>query len=263
MINFLSFFRIFCLFLMLLVGVGSINACRSSRKNTHSTPANTTDLLTKKMGLNQLNSPWLSASLDVTAGDSKQEQSFSADMRLRTDSALWLSVYPNFGIKIEVARALITRDSVKVLDRFNKKYYVYGIDYLQRLTGYPLNFDLLQRVIVGSRLIDAPPTALDTLPNGAGFLLKSEDNTLHENVHIQSPQNTIKQIVMEDYFTEKILTIDFDDYQPLQQLLFARKRQVNIKSKTIYKANISFDELNIGKPLEMPFAVSGKYSRVE
>ena len=45
-------------------------------------------------------------------------QSFPANIRLKKDSVMWISV----AVGIEVGRALITQDSIFVIDRISRKY---------------------------------------------------------------------------------------------------------------------------------------------
>ncbi|MBK6890289.1 MAG: DUF4292 domain-containing protein [Sphingobacteriales bacterium] len=80
-----------------------------------------------------LNPDWFSAKAHITANGSQFNQSFNADIRLRTDSALWVSITAPI-IGIEVVRALITPDSARVLDRFNKNYHVYPLTELRHFT---------------------------------------------------------------------------------------------------------------------------------
>src|SRR5689334_18732406 len=53
----------------------------------------------------------LSAKASVQAIIGDQENSFNINLRLYTDSVIWISISPLLGI--EVARVLVTRDSVK------------------------------------------------------------------------------------------------------------------------------------------------------
>ena len=51
---------------------------------------------------------------------------------------------------IEGLRALITRDSVKILDKQNKLYTARSIGYLQEVSALPVNLSTLQDLIIGN-----------------------------------------------------------------------------------------------------------------
>ncbi len=55
----------------------------------------------------------------------------NAIIRMYRDSAIWISA--NAVLGIEALRVLITKDSVKVLNKLEKTYSARSVDYLQRL----------------------------------------------------------------------------------------------------------------------------------
>lgn len=257
--------------------VASIPACRpknnpsgnnkdnAADKNNDKSKLSATHILAEKIARNELKTKWLKANLAIDASDGKQSQSLNADMRLLRDSLIWLSAYPNLmGFKIEVARALITPDSVKVIDRFNKKYYAKSINYLQTFTGYPIDFATLQRIITGTRLMPdtALPNDIDTLTEG--FLLKTQQNTLNEQVLINTSDYTTKNILLIDDFTEYNIKLALDDYRTVAEKPFAYKRNITIQAPDLYQAQIELSDVEAGtKPLEMPFVVSNKYEKID
>ncbi|MDO8366977.1 MAG: DUF4292 domain-containing protein [Saprospiraceae bacterium] len=63
------------------------------------------------------------------------------------DSIMWLNI-KKFGL--EAARALVTRDSVFVLNRLEKTYSAQGLESLQRQYSLPAGFDLVQSLLLAS-----------------------------------------------------------------------------------------------------------------
>lgn len=61
------------------------------------------------------------------------------------DSVLWVNI-KKFGL--EAARALVTRDSVFVLNRLGKTYSARGLETLQRQYSLPAGFDLVQSLLL-------------------------------------------------------------------------------------------------------------------
>ncbi len=260
----------------LLLSILLLSAASCGKKNTANNNKNNDtnsnnkatlsamDIVSGKIANNELPTRWLKATLAIDASDGKQSQSLNADMRMLRDSIIWLSAYPNLmGFKVEVARALITRDSVKVIDRFNKKYYAKGIDYIQNIVGYPVDFTTLQRIIAGSRLLpNIAPNDVDTLSEG--YLLKTKQNTLQEQVLINTTNYTPLRIELNDDFAERDMKLELDDYRTLAGKPFAYKRTVTIHAPALYQAQIQLSDVEASPgPLEMPFAVSNKYERAD
>lgn len=75
----------------------------------------------------------------------------TANIRMKKDSLIWLSITPGMGI--EVLRAIVTPDSVKVINRLENKYEAYSISYINQKLGVDLNYYNLQNLLVGDMLL--------------------------------------------------------------------------------------------------------------
>ena len=74
--------------------------------------------------------------------------SFSGQIRMSKDKFIWLSIsVPILG---EAGRALITKDSVKILDRYNRRYMLTNFSYLQKFSSVPLSLAKLQDALMGN-----------------------------------------------------------------------------------------------------------------
>ena len=88
------------------------------------------------------------ASVDVhLPGDHK---SFKAQLRSVRDSAAWVSVVPALGI--EVARVLLTRDSLKLMDKVNDQYFVGDTTAAKARFGLQPSLALLQQALLGKAI---------------------------------------------------------------------------------------------------------------
>lgn len=86
--------------------------------------------------------------IGISVKNDEQTTNLYGSLKIKKDEFIWLSVsLPPFGI--EVARMLITPDSVKVLDQINKEFLVTDFSYLSKTIGFPLNFKVLQNVLSG------------------------------------------------------------------------------------------------------------------
>ena len=65
----------------------------------------------------------------------------------------------------EAVRALITKDSVKVLDRYNKRYLLTNFSYLQKFSSVPLSLDKLQDALIGNPTFKLKDATIDTSDN--------------------------------------------------------------------------------------------------
>jgi len=90
----------------------------------------------------------ISAKLDVSVLTEKENRSFKVNMRVEADSAIWMSITPALGI--EAARALVSEDSLKFIDKLSDKYYLGDYRALDSLFGYEAQYDFLENLLVGN-----------------------------------------------------------------------------------------------------------------
>ncbi len=75
----------------------------------------------------------------------------TANIRIKKDSVIWLSITPGMGI--EVLRAIVTPDSVKVINRLDNTYDAYSISYIKQTIGIDMDYYNLQNLLVGDMLL--------------------------------------------------------------------------------------------------------------
>ncbi|MDD2635193.1 MAG: DUF4292 domain-containing protein [Bacteroidales bacterium] len=100
------------------------------------------ELLDNQFEYNNLN---MRFSADFFIGDEKEE--FSGMIRMKKDTAIWISLR---SYNIEGARMLITKDSVKFINRLDKTYYSGGFLFLTHRFDMDLDYSMIQAIITNS-----------------------------------------------------------------------------------------------------------------
>ena len=129
-----------CLLLLLTLG-----GCKSSKKvgTVVSGAAKSQQVFFQAMEEQALHYQTLTARLGVEINlPNFQVNSTRVDLKMIKDSAFQLSVQPLLGI--EVFRLELSRDSIKVLDRMNKRYLAENYESLRAQTPIAFNFYNLQ-----------------------------------------------------------------------------------------------------------------------
>lgn len=93
---------------------------------------------------------YYSAKAGVDLKDSTGTKSFKAHVRCAMDSAAWISVIPALGI--EVARAVLSKDSLKVLDKLSDKYWVGDTAAAKKKFGLAPELSLFQQALLGQAI---------------------------------------------------------------------------------------------------------------
>ena len=103
--------------------------CRTNRVIVKPIKEKSPSFLTKRIEKNLFEYETLSFKSEVTVQMKDEKRSFKTNIRIKRDSAIWMSISPALGI--EVARAIFTTDSIKLVDKWNDQYYLGDYDYIK------------------------------------------------------------------------------------------------------------------------------------
>lgn len=100
------------------------------------------------LNTSDFNYNYLSSKAKVKINREGKDFSLTFNIRMQKDEKIWISVNAIGGI--EVARALLNKDSVRLLDRLNKQYIVKDYQFLSELLNTKIDFYLLQDLMIGN-----------------------------------------------------------------------------------------------------------------
>jgi len=152
--TYLSFGQRLLSLTLVVIVMSAMSACRKPKEVVRETPVKnrTAGYLLKRYAENKYDFDWLGMKVDASFGTEDNSDSFKATIRMRKDSAIWVSIVPALGI--EMIRVMITPDSLKYLSKIpeNKFYYTGGFDEIGRLIGIDFDFEMLQDLLVGNAI---------------------------------------------------------------------------------------------------------------
>ena len=101
----------------------------------------TADSIIKAIHFTDLGFKWFTARVSANTVIDSKSNSFNANLRIKRDSVIWMSISPGLGI--EVARVYITPDSLKFINRINNTYFKGDYRFLNSLLQIESNFQSL------------------------------------------------------------------------------------------------------------------------
>ena len=102
----------------------------------------------KKLQIEEFDFDYFTGKSKIEYIDENQNLQANANIRIKKDSIIWISVTPALGI--EMIRAIILDDSIHVIDRLNKTYYVYDFDSLSRKLHFNVDYKMIEAIIFGN-----------------------------------------------------------------------------------------------------------------
>jgi hypothetical protein len=183
---------------------------------------------------------------------------------MRRDSIIWVSASL---AGIEGVRAVLTRDSVRVINRLEKTYFSGGYDYLSKLLNVPVSFAQMQALLLGDYL----PAPTGTTPTVATEEAGRQRVTypLADVVieRLLQSGGRVQQLRVSDAATKRNLTVDYTDFRPLEEqaaMPFAHATFIQAQQPEagVATAAINYSKVNAGRErLAFPFSVPKGYKR--
>ncbi|WP_210514141.1 DUF4292 domain-containing protein [Hymenobacter terricola] len=194
------------------------------------------------------------------------KQGANLSLRMRRDSIIWVSA----GLAgFEGVRAVLTRDSVRVLNKLEKTYFSGGYDYLSKLLNVPVTFAQMQALLLGDYLPAPSGTTPKITNEDAGRQRVSYPlaDVMVERL-LQAGTGRVQQLKVSDDATKRNLTVDYSDFQPLDQvaLPFAHATFIQAQQPAagVVTAAINYTKVNVGRErLAFPFSIPKGYKRLK
>jgi len=186
------------------------------------------------------------AKIEVIEGDNKTD--FTANFRIRNDSAIWISISPALGV--EVARMLLTRDSIHVIDRFDKKHY--GRDYIffKPYTSLPIDLSTIQNLISGNPLF--LQNNYDTRITDSLITLVSTGQDHFDSLVVTRDFLPLNQFISDSAGSLFTSNEEYDiQYTPPFSLL----RRITLLHPKRMEIRITFSRIKLNEPVDLPFKV--------
>ncbi len=237
----------------------------------------TSKALTKNLKQKELAFKWIYAKADVKTFIDGEDQNLDIRIRGRKDSAIWIQIQA-VGL-IDIAKLLITRDTVKMVVYLKKQYFVGDFNYINQLLNADLDFDLLQAALFGNSAdFDDDDSKLKPAADRANchYLLSTERK--RKLKRITSGQDSLKrsmQTMTLDPETYKILNNDFvdvntnrkfsasySDFTAIDSVFAPHHVNIDISAEKQINLKINYVRIEINQPQKMPLNIPKNYDRL-
>lgn len=192
--------------------------------------------------------------------DEKQSQSVSADIRIKKDEAILVSI--RF-VGITMAKALITPARVSYYDKLNKQYFDGDYELLSRWLGTELDYAKVQNMLIGR--------AMDNLKQGnykAGlesglYKLSSKKGDITKMFLFEGSNYLLKnQVISQEGVEPRSVNVSYPAH--VEHAKATLPANINIEAVQSDKINIevNYNNVTFDEDLSFPYEVPGGYERI-
>lgn len=184
----------------------------------------------------------------------------TAYIHIQKDSLIWVSLVGALGI--EGVRLLITKDSVKVMNKLKKTVEFRSSNYLQELIDVPVDFFGMQDAIIGNPVfIDSNIVYYKAQENE--LLVMMAGNIFRHLISLENSNLRIVHSKLDYADPMRNITCDitYNGYQKIGNRNFSAERKITISEKSKLDVDLEFKQVNFDQPIDFPFNIPKNYKR--
>lgn len=194
------------------------------------------------------------ANLDING----EANDVTMNIRIKDKQTIWVIVTAVGGI-VEVARAMITPDSIKIIDKINGKYTKKPFSYIYGFTNKQINFNTLQDVLTGNAIRDFLTEKSDIKQENGLWTVGGSNEDLDYKLIF----NTLLKVAetgLNDSKNSQALKVNYSEYQKVDDSLFPGNMVINtLSGKKKIAINLMFIKIDRNVPVDFPFTVPKRF----
>lgn len=199
------------------------------------------------------------------------------NIRIRKDSAIWVSI--SAGIGLEVARILLTNDTVMYLNRLEKSYFVGNYKFVNQMIHAEVNFDIVQSLLTGNDFEWYDYHNLKASISGDQYQLESahrrqlkkylrspdcNSQVIYQSMWLNAENFKIERIKIKEIKNEnKRIVAEYSDFINENGQKIPSQYNITISAQKEVMIDASLLKISLDKKLTFPFKIPSKYIEIQ
>ena len=178
------------------------------------------------------------------------------------DSVIWLNI-KKFGL--EAVRALVTHDSVFVLNRLEKTYSARGLESLERQYSLPAGFELMQSLMLGTPWF-FPDIELESDIKDGMHRLSGANGRFSTEYLLQEADYWLREELFIEPRDARTLSVSFENYKKSSLtgwFPYLRTLEASSQETGDVHLSIELNDVEFNVPKSFRFEIPKHYDRVD
>lgn len=219
-----------------------------------------------KFNHNDLEYEYLSLKSKIKISAEDKNLRLTANIRMKKDSVIWISLSPGFGV--EAARALITQDSVFILDKIHREYDKRNIRQLADEFDFSFQLGMVESILIGN-LIYPIGNKDKVQKNQDSYSIVQQHGDVMITDVIGAKTMKLEKVTASSDLYSNTLEMSYSDFQEFKNKVYPA--EINIDAKytegqnnnqknaniTVRHTKVEIDE----KKYSFAFSIPKKYAR--
>lgn len=256
------------LYLILGMAIG-LSGCRTKKNMTAGKVQQTDSVITKtaadplpKKMVRFTCNEWKSFSAKIAITYESEARSlpintFGGQIRMVKDQFIWMSIQvPFLG---EAGRALITKDSLKLIDRYNKKYLLTNFSYLQKYSSVPLSLEKLQAALIGNPTFELMDARLDSTETHLNA--RFEDAKICNTIQALLSDKRVQRNIYIDKLQNVDITATYHKFEEIEHQQIPNSMTFSTTKPEKNTADLEYNNVLLNKQVSPDFTIPQGYRK--
>lgn len=204
---------------------------------------------------------YLNTRTKIQYKDDERNVSTTANIRIKKDSIIWMSLTPFLGI--EVARALITLDSLVLMNRLNREYMVYNFKTLSEKFQFDINYHLIQSLLLGNMPLEYQERN-QIISSRLYYIIKQQSGPYFIDNYINREIMRLQKVEVSEEPKRNKMILEFDNHRQVELFTMPFHSLISldyedgaeVKNTEI---NIKHSQAELASALQFPFEIPSRY----
>jgi hypothetical protein len=197
------------------------------------------------------------AKLDIN-GDAND---VTLNIRIKSDQKIWVSITAIAGI--EVARALITPDSILLINRLQSLYVKQPFSYIYKSAGDKVNYKTLESLLIGNFIPDFVNQNADVQTTTSGTVLSGNVAALVYKIMLGADLKSTQTNLNDQSEGETLQVTDSAFIQAGNRIIPSEIDMSSVVKDKKILVNLHYVKGEFDQPLDFPFSIPARYKPTE
>ena len=287
--NLFSYIRFFIIILFSVSIMASCKGKKHAKKNSAPVvtvdsvqgkcrlPFKTAKVLTRHIKESELKFDWIYAKADAETLIDGEDHNLDIRIKGKKDSAIWISIQA-VGL-VDIAKLLITRDSVKMVVYVKKQYFKGDFNYINQLLNADLDFEMLQAVLFGNSAdFDDDDSKLKPVVDRENCLYLLSTERKRKLRRITSGQDSLKRSlqtmtlnpdsykiianIFEDVTTNRSFKATYENFNAKDSVFAPHHVNIDIKAEKQINLKINYVRIELNQPQKLTLNIPKNYDPI-
>ena len=250
-------------------------SCKDTKITRKPLEGKNKEFLMSELKKNEVNFTTFSAKSAISVENNGSNNAFKSTIRIQKDSAIWVSITPLFGI--ELARVLLTKDSLKIINRINAEYFIGDYDYFYKKYDVALEFETIQALLIGNKVDfeedEKLKFSIDNEKYYLGNIKKRKVERKDKNIRVKESEEVvslwlnastykIEEMLISDLTASRFVRAKFLEHQKFAEELIPNQLTYFLNETKDNKVTIEYSKITLNQPISFSFNIPSKYEQV-